>query len=114
MPATSLSFKVLVLLVGLKGSVKKVIQREFLTYARDGQSAARETILCGPRALAEIYPHNVNQCKTIVFFFIQLGAESQSKQDICTRRSVFTGGHCAMAPLLTLGLSVKNENLTSD
>ena len=92
MPARSLSVTVLVLVVGLKCSVKKVIERKFIMYARDGQSAARETILCGPRALAEIYPHNVNQGKTTVFIFLQLGAECQSKQDICTRRSVFTEG----------------------
>ena len=57
------------LLIGLKGLVKKVIQRQFIMYARDGQSAARETILCGPRALAEIYPHNVNQGKNDCFLF---------------------------------------------
>ena len=48
MRATSLSVTVLVLLVGLKGSVKKVIQRKFLMYARDGQSAPRETNLMRP------------------------------------------------------------------
>ena len=69
MPAASLPVTVLVRLVGLKGLVKKVIQRKFIMYARDGQSAARETILCGPRALAKIYPHNVNQGKNDCFLF---------------------------------------------
>ena len=46
-----------------------------MTYGRGGQSAARETILCGPRALTKIYTSNVNQAKDD--FFLQLCAECQ-------------------------------------
>ena len=46
-----------------------------LFYSRSGQSAARKTILCGPRVLTEIYTPNVNQAKGD--FFLQLCAECQ-------------------------------------